>query len=105
MNQNDKKRLALSSMLDILAKKRTSMTMLRAGMFSTTVPFSFMVVFVPVGGIAFTSLSLVFLSVVSAVLMVAGAYSIVWSIRTLKDCSKKEKALCKADRSLDTLIH
>ena len=104
VEQYERRRVALSSMLDVLAKKRTSMTMLKAGMVSTTVPFSFMLVLVPMGGIAFSSLSLSFLSLVSAGLMVLGTLFIYLSIRDLRECSRKKRALCDADSRLSALV-
>ena len=104
VNDNQRRKLASSSLLDVLAKKRTSMTMLRAGMFSTTVPLSFMVILVPIGGLTFSTISLSFLSIVCAGLMVVGAFSIMWSVKELKECSAKKKALCSLEPSLADLL-
>ena len=58
MNDYDKKKLALIGMLDVLAEKRTSLSMLKAGMFSTIVPISFIGIFVPFSGITFETSSI-----------------------------------------------
>ena len=105
MNDSDRKKLAMIGLLDLLAEKRTSYTMLKAGIFSTTVPLSFMGILVPQGGIAFSPLLLVTLSLGSALLMVMGGYLVIRSAKNLAEFNKRREILCCSESSLRELIH